>query len=256
MVFTRIFVEGFKVSDIAVKEENGFIKGLKDGVPISLGYFPVAFAFAVAATKLGFPIWLAELMDALVYTGSGQFAVLNLIQGGETALFMYALTIFAINCRYILLSLALSQRLDPSVGVLQRMVFGFFNTDEIFAVATQGKGKLKAPYLFGVATAPYIGWAIGSLIGCLFTDMMPVSVSMAMGIILYAMFIAIIVPAVKNSRPVLWIVLISIVLSFVMECNPFVRKFLSAGWIIIICAFVSSLIGAVLFPISDEEEIE
>ena len=242
------------MDDNSTKSENGFKKGLKDGLPICLGYFPVAFAFGVAAVKTGLGLWLAWFMNTLLYTGSGQFAILNLIEGGEVILFTYALTIFVINCRYILLSLSLSQRLDPNMGIFKRMIFAFFNTDEIFAVATQQKGKLQAPYLFGIATLPCVGWMLGVIAGCLFTDIMPLSVSTAMGIIVYAMFIAIIVPAAKTSKPVLAIVSISILLSVIMECIPAIKNMLSSGWIIIICAVVASLIGAVLFPVNNEEE--
>ena len=236
-----------------INTDVGFKKGLRDGFPICLGYLPLAFAFGVAATKAGLLLWLSELMCALNFTGAGQFALLNLIQGGETVLFTYALTMFVVNCRYILLSLSLTQRLDPNMGVIQRMLFSFFNTDEIFAVAIREKGKLKAPYLFGMTVFPYISWLLGTAAGCLFTDIMPLSVSVAMGIIVYAMYIAIIVPSVKTSKPVFWVVAISVVLSVILECNQFVKSVLSPGWIIIICAVVASLIGAILFPVEEEE---
>lgn len=242
------------MKESAVESKSDFKKGLKDGVPIALGYFPVAFACGVAAAKTGLVLWLSQLMSCLIYTGSGQFAILNLIQGGEMVLFTYALTIFIVNCRYVLLSLALSQRLDPDMGIFQRMLFSFFNTDEIFAIVTQQKGNLKSSYLFGIATLPYISWALGTLIGTLFTDIMPLSISTAMGIIIYAMFIAIIVPALKTSKPVLYVVMISVLLSVVMECTPVIKNWLSSGWIIIICTVMASLVGALLFPINKEEE--
>lgn len=234
--------------------KSWFKKGVKDGFPIALGYFPVAFAFGVTATKVGFTLWLAELMDALLYTGAGQFALLNLIQGGETIILTYALTIFVINCRYILLSISLSQRLDPEMNVFQRLVFGFFNTDEIFAIATRESGKIKAPYLFGMATLPYISWLLGTLLGWMFTDIMPLSIGSAMGIILYAMFISLVVPPTKTSKPILTVVSISVVISVILECNSFVKERISSGWIVIICTIIASLIGAIFFPVKDEEE--
>lgn len=231
-----------------------FKEGLKDGIPIALGYLPVAFAFGVAATKARFLLWLTELMGALFYTGSGQFAILNLIQGGETVLFTYALTIFVVNCRYILLSLSFSQRIDPNMSTLQRMLFAFFNTDELFAVAIQQRGKIKASYLFGIALFPYVSWLVGTVIGCLFTNIMPMSVSVAMGIVPFAMYIATIIPPARRSRPIFWVIVMSVILSIVLECTPFIRGILSAGWIIIICAVVASVIGAIMFPIDEEED--
>ncbi len=242
------------MQESVTETKNNFKKGFKEGLPIALGYFPVAFACGVTANKAGLTLWLNQLMSCLTYTGSGILAILNLIQGGEVFLFTYALTLFVVNCRYILFSLALAQRLDRNMGTLQRMIFSFFNTDEIFAIVTQQKGDLKAPYLFGVATLPYISWAIGTLAGCLFTDIMPISVSTAMGIIVYAMFTAIIVPAVKTSKPVLCVVAISVFLSIILECIPAVKQMLSSGWIIIICTIIASSIGAVLFPVNDEED--
>lgn len=230
-----------------------FKRGFKDGLAICLGYVPIAFAFGVAATKLGFKFWLSEFMGALVYTASGQFSLLNLIQGGEELLFTYALTIFVVNCRYILLSLSLSQRLDKNMGVLERMAFGFFNTDEIFAVANGREGKLQAPYLFGIATLPFFGWTLGTAAGCLFTNIMPASVSAAMGIIVYAMYLAIVIPPAKTSKPIAFVLLISTIISVLLECNPLVRGALSPGWIIIICAVATSLIGAIFFPVEDGE---
>lgn len=234
--------------------ESEFKRGLKGGISISLGYFPIAFALGVAATKSGFSMWISELFSALLFTASGESAFLNLIKGGETAIFTYALTIFVINCRYILLSLSLSQRLDPKMNVFERMLFGFFNTDEIFAIAVKEPGKIKAPYLFGMATFPYLSWVVGSAIGWSFTDLMPASVSSAMGILLYAMFICIIVPPAKTSVPIMSVVGISIVLSLILECIPVIRLSLSSGWIMIICAVIASLVGAIFFPVKDEEE--
>lgn len=241
------------MKESVAETKNDFKRGIKEGIPIALGYFPVAFACGVAANKAGLTLWINQLMSCLTYTGSGIFAILNLIQGGEVFLFTYALTLFVVNCRYILLSLALAQRLDPNMGIFQRLIFSFFNTDEIFAIVTQQKGDLKAPYLFGVATLPYISWSIGALVGCLFTDIMPLSVSTAMGIIVYAMFTAIIVPAAKASKSVSFVVGISILLSVILECIPAVKQMLSSGWIIIVCTIVASSIGAALFPVNDEE---
>lgn len=234
--------------------EIGFKKGLKDGFAVCLGYLPISFAFGVMAVQAGFKIWLTEIMNAFVYTGAGQFAIINLIRGGETVLFTYGLTIFVVNCRYILLSLSLSQRLDPNMSILQRMLFSFFNTDEIFAIAVQQRGKLKAPYLFGVATLPYIGWVMGAILGCLFTDLMPSYIAQCLDMLIFSMYTAIIVPSMKESKPVSWVVAISIVLSVILECSPIIKRFLSSGWIIILCAVIASVFGALIFPVKDEEE--
>lgn len=237
-------------------EDVGYKKGLKDGLPVCLGYIPIAFAFGIMASKSGLVLWLSQLMGSLIYSASGQFAILNQLQGGETLIFMYALTIFVINCRYVLLSLSLSQRLDSSMGTLKRMLFGFFNTDEIFAIAVQQKGKLKAPYLFGIATLPYIGWFFGTIAGYLFTDLLPESISTATGIIVYAMYLAIIIPPARKSKPIAFVILLAVIMSVLLECNPLINSVLTPGLVIIICAVSTALIATIFFPMNIDNEEE
>ncbi len=234
-----------------------YMRGLKDGVPIGMGYFPLSMACGIAACKVGLNFGVAQIMNLLLYTASGEAAVFNLLRGGETAILMYVLTIFVMNFRYVIFSMSIAQRFDKSMSILERVLFGLLNTDEIFGVAMKEKGDLKAPYLFGLATVPYIGFASGFLVGSLFTELLPASVSAALGIMIFAMFIAIVVPSAKESRPVLIVVLMALVVSIILECIPAVKAHLSAGWIIIICAVVTAAIGAILFPVEDSaKELE
>lgn len=232
------------------------MKGFKDGIPIGLGYIPASIACGFAAVQTGMSAWMAQFMSMAIYTASGQLAALNLFSGGETAAIMYALTLLIMNCRYILFSITIAQKFDKSMGTLQRIGFGLLNTDEIFGVAMQQKGKLGASYLFGLATVPYIGFVIGNAVGCFTTDLLPAAVSAALGIVVYAMFISIIVPPAKKSKPVLVVVLMALGMSVILECIPAIKAHLSAGWTIIICAVVTSLAGAVLFPIEESKEEE
>ncbi len=235
----------------------GFSKGLKDGLPIALGYIPVAFACGVAATNAKISLGLGHLLSMLLYSGSGQAAAQNLYSGGEVAIIMYALTIFVMNCRYFLFSVAIAQKFDDSMGTLQRIIFGFFNTDETYVVAMRQKQNLGSSYLFGLITFPYIGFTLGNSLGMIFTNIMPDSIRSALSIMIFAMFIALIVPPVKRSKPHAIVSCIAIVLSVVMECVPAIRERLQPGIIIIICAVVSAVAGAVLFPVDEDiEEIE
>jgi predicted branched-subunit amino acid permease len=244
----------FLESGIKQASNLGYKKGFFDGIPICLGYIPIALALGISASKLGMNVWITQLMNTTVYSGSGGFAALNLIEGGEVSIITFALTLLVVNCRYLLLSISMAQRLDPGMGFLQRVCFGIFNTDEVFAVAVQNPGKLKFPYLLGLATLPYVGWMSGSFIGCLFTNILPKSVGDALGIMLYAMIIAIVVPPTKKSKQVLFIVIISILMSVLLECNPAITKYLTPGWIIIICAMVSATLGAMFFPVQDSDD--
>jgi len=231
-----------------------FKNGFNDGIAIGIGYIPLAMALAIKGVKSGITFGLWELMCALLFSGSGQSAALNLIAGGETVIFTYALTFFIVNCRYILLSLSMAQKFDPKINFFSRMIFAIFNTDEIFTVAMQQKGLLQTPYLFGLSVVPYLGWMAGITTGFIFTNLLPPSVSSAFGVTIYAMFLALIVPPMRTSKAISIVVLCSAVISALLECNPFVRQFLSPGWIMIICAVVTSTIGALIFPIGSEKE--
>ena len=235
---------------------RGFMRGFKDGIPVALGYIPIALACAISAIQAGLSVGVSELLGAMVFTGSGQQAAINLLKGGTTAIWLYALTIFVVNCRYILFAISIAQRFDPKMKTWQRVLFGVLNTDEIFGVAMKEKGTLEPSYLLGLGTSPYLGFLLGTTLGAVATDLLPVAIRPALGIMLYAMFIAIIVPSAKKSRPVLAVVCIALLLSFIMECIPAIKAVLDSSWIIIICAIVTSLIGAFLFPIKDQEAPE
>lgn len=240
-----------------VKENSksmGFMQGLKDGLPVGLGYIPISIACGIMAIKVGLNFGIAELLSALIYSGSGQAAAQTLYAGCEASILMYALTIFVMNCRYVLFSISIAQKFDKDMGPLQRIIFGFFNTDEIYVVAMKQKGDLNFPYLMGLATLPYLGFFLGNTFGLLFTNLMPDSVKSALGIMLYAMFIALVVPPAKHSKPMAIVTVIAIAMSIFMECIPAVKACLGSGIIIIICAVVTATIGALAFPIKESEE--
>lgn len=144
--------------------QNSFWAGFHDGVPIGLGYLSVSVTFGMMAVTGGLPVWAAVAISMTNVTSAGQFAGLSLIFGGGT-LFETALTQFVINLRYALMSLSLSQKLERRVGLIDRMLFSFMMTDEVFAVASGQKGEVGKRYLFGVMIAPYCGWALGTLCG-------------------------------------------------------------------------------------------
>lgn len=179
--------------------QNHFSKGLRDGVPIGLGYLSVSVTFGVMAVAAGLPVWAAVLISMTNLTSAGQFAGLSLITGGAP-LFEMALTQFVVNIRYSLMSLSLSQKLSGSIRTIDRVFLSFFNTDEIFAVASMQEGTLGRRYLWGLALIPYLGWSGGTLIGAAAASLLPDRVASAFGIAIYGMFLAIIVPPAKHSR--------------------------------------------------------
>lgn len=235
----------------AIQTGQKMIKGIKDGVPIALGYFPVSFTFGILATSYGFNWWEATLISMLNLTSAGQFAGLNIMHASGGLIEM-ALSQLVINLRYSLMSISLSQKVDQTVRGIYRWALAFGNTDEIFAVASSQQGSISRRYLFGLITLPFFGWTGGTLCGALLGAILPARLEEALGIALYGMFIAIVVPAVKRSRPVLMVVAIAALLSCVFYYIPGLNQ-ISSGFTIIICGVVASAIGAVLFPISDEE---
>ena len=233
-----------------------FKKGLKDGVAIGVSYIPMAAAVSIAAQKTSFPFGIWELMNAIVYSGSAQTAILNLIAGGETALFVYILTFSIINCRHILYSLSLAPRIDPKMGVVERLLFAGFNTDETYAISMNQPGLISASYLFGIITVPWACQMIGSSLGYMFTSLFPPSLNSAFGITIYAVLISLIVPPMKKSKAIIVAVLCAAALSLGFECIPAIKQSLSSGVIMILCTILTCTIGAFFFPVKDDSDDE
>lgn len=232
-----------------------FFKGVTDGIPICLGYLSVSFTFGMMATEGGLPVWIAVLISMTNMTSAGQFAGMALILNGGSY-FELAITTFIINLRYMLMSLSLSQKLDPLMNMLERCAISFGNTDEIFAVAMQQEGKINGAYFSGLMSMPYLGWAAGTLIGATATNLLPLSLRTALGIAIYGMFLAIIIPPARKLKPVFYTIVISVVLSCIFRWTPFLNQF-SSGWVIIICAVIASSFMAVRYPVdTDEEKIQ
>jgi len=228
-----------------------FKKGLKDGLPICLGYISVSFTFGMMATQGGLPLWAVMLITMSNMTSAGQFAGTELILSGGHYIEL-VVTTFVINIRYMLMSLSLSQKVDGAMTSLQRLVLSFGVTDEIFAVAMKQDGSIGARYLLGLILTPYTGWTLGTLLGGTATCLLPVSVRTALGIAIYGMFIAIIVPPAKHTRPVALAIAIAVVLSCLFRWTPFLNR-ISGGWVIIICAVAASAYAALRYPVDDPE---
>ncbi len=228
-----------------------FRKGLRDGLPICLGYVSVSAAFGMMAVQGGLSPWTAVLISLTNLTSAGQLAGTNLILSGA----MYveiAVTTFVINIRYMLMSLSLSQKVEARMGILERLAVSFGVTDEVFAVASQQKGKLNSRYMAGLILTPYLGWAGGTLLGATAAGFLPESIRTALGIALYGMFIAVIIPAARTCRPVLLVILLAAGLSACFTWIPWLNQ-LSEGWVILICAVLAAGFAAWKFPLKEEE---
>ncbi|MDD6704572.1 MAG: AzlC family ABC transporter permease [Clostridiaceae bacterium] len=223
--------------------KKDFIQGLRDGVPIMAGYFAVSFSFGILAMQGGLSVIQAALTSLTNMTSSGQFAGLQIIAAGGT-LIELILTQVIINMRYSLMSLALSPKLDKKIKLWQRLLIAFANTDEIFAVAMSRERSLTFMYMAGLQILPIFGWTAGTAIGAIAGNLLPAALTAALGIALYGMFIAVVVPVARRSRPVLLSALIAIAIS----CVLYVLK-VSAGISIIVSTVAASALMAFLRPI-------
>lgn len=207
------------------------------------GYFAVSFSFGILAMQGGLSVIQAALTSLTNMTSSGQFAGLQIIAAGGT-LIELILTQVIINMRYSLMSLALSPKLDKKIKLWQRLLIAFANTDEIFAVAMNRERSLTFPYMAGLQILPIFGWTAGTAIGAIAGNLLPTALTAALGIALYGMFIAVVVPVARRSRPVLLSALIAIAIS----CVLYVLK-VSAGISIIVSTVAASALMAFLRPI-------
>lgn len=233
---------------------SSFKKGLTDGLPIGLGYLAVSFSFGILAVAGGLNIWQATLISMTNLTSAGQFAGLSIMVSGGSLVEMI-ISQFIINLRYSLMSISLSQHIDESMNLPRKLFFGEFHTDEIFAVGMGRPEKLNHKYFLGVIILPYIGWSLGTFLGAVCGEILPTMVTNALGVALYGMFIAIIVPPMKHSWKVSVVVIIAIILSICFTYIPGLKN-VSSGFAVIICAVTASLFGALVFPVKDEKEKE
>lgn len=231
--------------------KSEFFKGMFHGIPIALGYLSVSFGFGIMAVKSGLSVLAAVIISAANLTSAGQAAAVGIIASGGAVIEM-ALTQFIINIRYSLMSLTLSQKLDKSFKLPQKLIASFGITDEIFAVAASRPKKLTPFYMYGLIITPFIGWTLGTFLGAWAGELLPSFIADAMGILLYGMFIAIIVPPARKEKKIIVVIAVAIALSFSFK---FLIPSLSSGFSVIISAVVAALAGAFFFPIEQKEEI-
>ena len=233
------------------KEFNSFSRGLKDGIPIFLGYLSVSFAFGIYTVQSGLTSLEALLISMTNLTSAGQLAAVPIISGGGS-LIELAVSQLVINLRYSLMSISLSQKLGKSIKLYDRLLISFGVTDEIFAVAISRYGIIGKKYMYGLQLMPYIGWVVGTFIGASAGQILPDIVISALGIAIYGMFIAIVVPGTKKSKSTGLCVLLSVFFSCLFFYAP-VLKDIPSGFTIIICSVAASSLFALISPVKTTE---
>ncbi len=226
------------------------MKGLYHGVPIALGYLSVSFGFGIMSVRLGLSVMETVIISITNLTSAGQAAGVGIIAAGGSLVEM-AMTQLIINLRYALMALSLSQKLDVKFTTPRRLLVAFGITDEIFAVSSVQSGRLQPAYMYGLILISALGWSLGTLLGAAAGSILPVAVTDAMGIVLYGMFLAIIIPPARSSRSVMCAVIIAAAISCFFY---YIFTAVSGGFAIIISAVAAAAVCAVLFPIPDAEE--
>ena len=229
-----------------------FKKGLYHGIPIALGYLSVSFGFGIMSVRLGIGVLETVIISLTNLTSAGQAAGVGIIAAGGGLIEM-AMTQLVINLRYALMALSLSQKLDEKFNTPRRMLVAFGITDEIFAVSSVQSGKIQPIYMYGLILISAAGWSIGTLLGAAAGSVLPEAITDAMGLVLYGMFLAIIIPPARESRSVLAAVIIAAVFSIAFY---YFFTAVSSGFAIIISSVGAALICAWFFPIPDEKEAE
>ena len=233
---------------------NEYKTGVRTGLPVGLGYFSVSFGFGAMAIAQGLKALDATLISATNLTSAGQFAGLTLIVAMGT-LWEMVMTQIVINSRYSLMSLALAQRMGQRIGFIPRLFIAFFNTDEIFALAMARQEPLTVPFMLGLGTLPMVGWTGGTLMGALAGSVLPENIRAALGVMLYGMFIAIVVPPAKQEKPVLIAVILALICSCLFAWLPALQG-VSAGISIVLCTVLAAAAAAFFFPIPEEEDAQ
>jgi predicted branched-subunit amino acid permease len=233
-----------------VRPVTWYTKGLRDGIPIALGYLAVAFTLGIAAVGHGLTPFQAFLMSLTNNTSAGQFAALGVIAGSGSYL-VNAMTQAVINLRYCLMSAALSQKIDPRTPFFHRWIIAFDVTDEVFALSVSVEGPLSPWYSYGLMTMAIPGWAVGTLLGGISGNLLPARVLSAMGVALFGMFLAIILPPARKNRVLAWLIPIAMISSLAAASAPGLRA-LSPGMRVIVLTLTLAGLAATFFPLPDQ----
>lgn len=228
--------------------------GIKNGMPICLGYLAVSFTLGITARNAGMTAWQAMLASLTVNASAGQYAGFTVIAAQGTYLEMAVMELVA-NIRYLLMSASLSQKFAPETGLLHRLLVGFDVTDEIFGVSVSVPDRLNPFYNYGMMTVAIPGWSLGTFFGVVMGNILPTGIVSALSVGLYGMFIAIIIPPAKKNRVLSVLIVISMTASFIVSRLPLFAG-ISSGMKTILLTVIIAGLAAILFPVKEENTDE
>ena len=231
-----------------------FREGIRDGIPIGLGYFAVSFSLGIVARNAGLTPFQGFLASLLCNASAGEYAGFTLIAAGATYLEIAAVTLIA-NARYLLMSCALSQRMKPGTPMRHRLLIAYDVTDELFGITIARPGYLNPFYTYGAILAAAPCWAVGTALGVFAGNLLPLRLVSALGVALYGMFLAVIIPPAKKSRVIAGLIAVCFLASYASTILPWISK-ISDGTRTILLTVVLASAAALLFPRPAEQEEE
>ena len=238
--------------ETSANKKSVFLEGVRDGIPIALGYFAVSFSLGIAARNVGVTVLQGMIASFLCMASAGQYALFSLI-GAAASLWEVALVTLITNARYFLMSCALSQKIDPEMKHYHRFIFGAVVTDEIFGITVNRPGYLDPRYNYGAMAVTMPGWAIGTGLGIMMGTLLPAKLVSALSVALFGMFIAVFIPPAKKDKVVLGCVAVSFAAALLFDLVPFLRE-ISAGTRTILLTVIIAGGAAALFPREEERD--
>ncbi len=239
------------MSDIKHVIKKPFFNGLKDGIPIGLGYFAVSFSIGITAKSIGMNAFQGFLLSLLNNASAGEVAGISAISDGVTY-FTAAIIILVTNARYILMSCAVSQKFSPDTPLVHRLLIGFDLTDELFGIAVAYPGYIKPSYMYGAFTVALPMWALGTVCGIVVGNILPEVVTTALSVAIYGMFLAVVIPPCRKNKAVTVVVLSSFVISGLSKVIPVISDMTESVRVIVLTLIIS-VAAALLFPVKDEQ---
>jgi predicted branched-subunit amino acid permease len=237
-----------------ITNKQEYLEGIRDGIPIALGYFAVSFTFGMMAVTGGLGIFQAVFTSVTNVTSAGQFAALAIIISDGSFLEMI-LTTLIINLRYSLMSFAVSQKIEDKGHIWHRFLVAFGMTDEIFGISINHHSKINPFYNYGAMSVAIPGWCLGTLAGAISGNVLPAMLISALSVAIYGMFLAIIIPPAEKNPTLYWVIGGAMLGSAAFAYLPYLKN-LTSGFVIIIITVVVSAVAAVVRPIPDPKEEE
>ncbi|MGN0317779.1 MAG: AzlC family ABC transporter permease [Lachnospira sp.] len=235
-----------------MKKSSDFVKGLRDGIPIGLGYFAVAFSLGIAAQSAGITAIQGFIMSMLNNASAGEYAGIAAIKSGAPYIEL-ALLMLITNARYLLMSCSLSQKLSPDLPVRHRLLIGFDITDELFGIGIAYPSPLSPYYMYGAYMIAIPMWAGGTAVGIMAGNILPAVIVNALSAAIFGMFIAVIIPPARKNKTILVVIVCSFIISSLFSVIPIIKE-LSESLRIIILTIIIAVAAAIIKPIDDKEQ--